>query len=151
VQGQGKLLQRLGRRLRTTGFVALYLLDQLKLHLSRLADLEYLAVHRRGTAFDYELLYDGKGDGKHLCGLLDAAELERKDGYDGERSGCNTNRAEPGRVEVGPWLADGRPARHHAQSQQPCGVQGDEDGTNAPFAPNAHPDAIDAGPVVAGN
>jgi hypothetical protein len=124
---------------------------QLKLHLSRLADLEYLAVHRRGTAFDYELLYDGKGDGRHLCGLLDAAELERKDGYDGERSGCEINRSGGGRGEVGPWSADGRPARHHAQSQWPCGVQDDGDVADAPFAPDALLDAIGAGPVVAGN
>ena len=28
---------------------------QLKLHLSRLAELEYVAIHRRGCTFDYEL------------------------------------------------------------------------------------------------
>ncbi|WP_400189915.1 toprim domain-containing protein [Massilia orientalis] len=124
---------------------------QLKLHLSRLADLEYLAVHRRGTAFDYELLYDGKGDGKHLCGLLDAAELSQKHGYDGERSGCEINRSESGRARVGPWPADGRHGHQHAQSQQSRGVRGDEDVADASFAPNAHLDAIGADPVIAGN
>jgi hypothetical protein len=124
---------------------------QLKLHLSRLVDLEYLAVHRRGTTFDYELLYDGKGDGKHLCGLLDAAELERKDGYDGERSGCEVNRSESGRAKVGPWSADGRPTSHQAQSQRPRGARDGEHVEDAPFAPNALYDAIGAGPVVAGS
>jgi hypothetical protein len=124
---------------------------QLKLHLSRLVDLEYLAVHRRGTAFDYELLYDGKGDGKHLCGLLDAAELERKDGYDGERSGCEMDRSESGRAKVGPRSADGRHARHQAQSQRPCGARNDDDVADAPFASSALPEPVGTGPVVAGN
>lgn len=124
---------------------------QLKLHLARLADLEYLAVHRRGTTFDYELLYDGKGDGKHLCGLLDAAELSQEQGYDRNRWGNETNRSESGRVKVGPWPADGRHGHQHAQGQQSCGFQDDDDVADASFAPNAHLDAIGAGPVVAGN
>ncbi len=52
---------------------------QLRLHLSRLEDLEYLLLHRggRGQSFVYELLYDGKGkDGApFLCGLIDVDEL----------------------------------------------------------------------------
>jgi hypothetical protein len=123
---------------------------QLKLHLARLADLEYLAVHRRGTTFDYELLYDGKGDGKHLCGLLDAAELSQEHAYDGDRSGYEINRSGLGRPKVGHWSADGRPAHHHAQSQQPCGMEDDENVANAPFSLNALPDPIGAGPVVVG-
>ncbi|WP_199724920.1 hypothetical protein [Noviherbaspirillum saxi] len=74
---------------------------QLKLHLGRLVDLEYLAVHRRGTTFDYELLYDGKDEGKHLCGLIDVAALGEMHGYDGERSGAMSI----GRGSVGPWSA----------------------------------------------
>lgn len=36
---------------------------QLRLHLQRLTELEYLLVHRgqRGQSFEYELLYDGAG------------------------------------------------------------------------------------------
>jgi DNA primase catalytic core len=51
---------------------------QLRLHLDRLVQLEYLLVHRgsRGQSFVYELLYDGPGDAQpHLSGLLDAAHL----------------------------------------------------------------------------
>lgn len=46
---------------------------QLKLHLSRLAELEYVLVHRaeRGQSYVYELVYDGDGNAvPHLSGLL---------------------------------------------------------------------------------
>ena len=47
---------------------------QLKLHLARLEEMEYLLVHRgkRGQSFVYELLYEGQGqDGKpFLVGLI---------------------------------------------------------------------------------
>jgi DNA primase catalytic core len=49
---------------------------QLKIHLARLAELEYVLVHRaeRGQGYVYELLYDGDGrDMPHLSGLLDVA------------------------------------------------------------------------------
>lgn len=48
---------------------------QLRVHLQRLSDMEYLTTHsgRRGKVFDYELRYDGGGqDGSvFLMGLLD--------------------------------------------------------------------------------
>jgi hypothetical protein len=51
----------------------------LKKHLDRLAELEYLLVHRgtRGQSYVYELLYDGSGyDGKSfLMGLIDVNQL----------------------------------------------------------------------------
>ena len=53
---------------------------QLRLHLDRLVDLEYVLVHRggRGQSFVYELLYDGKGkDGKPFVpGLIDVGKLK---------------------------------------------------------------------------
>ena len=81
---------------------------QLKIHLGRLAELEYLLVHRaeRGQGYVYELLYDGDGSrAPHLFGLLDAAALG---GYDGERSGSRSARSAPGRVEVGAVSVPGR-------------------------------------------
>ena len=37
---------------------------QAKVHLARLVELEYLLAHRLGgAAFDYELIYDGQGQG----------------------------------------------------------------------------------------
>jgi DNA primase len=47
---------------------------QLRVHLERLVQLEYLLTHRgmRGQSFEYELLYDGDGQqAAHLSGLLD--------------------------------------------------------------------------------
>ena len=52
---------------------------QLKLHLARLQEMEYLLVHRgeRGQSYVYELLYEGQGaDGKpFLMGLIDVEKL----------------------------------------------------------------------------
>ncbi|MFM1979578.1 MAG: hypothetical protein RLZ68_843 [Pseudomonadota bacterium] len=47
---------------------------QLRVHLERLTQLEYLLTHRgtRGQSFEYELLYDGDGQqAAHLSGLLE--------------------------------------------------------------------------------
>lgn len=47
---------------------------QLRVHLERLVQLEYLLTHRgtRGQSFEYELLYDGDGQqAVHLSGLLE--------------------------------------------------------------------------------
>jgi DNA primase len=51
---------------------------QVRVHLERLTQLEYVIVHRgaRGQTFEYELLYDGDGGGDpHLSGLLDMATM----------------------------------------------------------------------------
>jgi len=53
---------------------------QVRTHLDRLVALEYAVAHRgsRGRAFEYELLYDGKGhDGQpFVVGLIDAGTLQ---------------------------------------------------------------------------
>lgn len=55
---------------------------QLRLHLERLVDLDYLLVHRgqRGQSFVYELLFDGQADSAapQLAGLLDIAALSSR-------------------------------------------------------------------------
>ena len=52
---------------------------QLRVHLGRLVELEYVLVHRggRGQSFVYELLYDGQGqDGRaFVLGLVDVDAL----------------------------------------------------------------------------
>jgi DNA primase catalytic core len=82
---------------------------QLKVHMARLAELEYLLLHRggRGQSFVYELLYRGEGkDGsRFLPGLLDVTGLDE---YDGERSGFSAERSAPGRPSVGGWSGAGR-------------------------------------------
>jgi DNA primase len=66
---------------------------QLKVHLSRLVELEYVLTHRglRGLMHEYELRYDGVDDGRpHLMGLLDLQALDNevnRSGQDDERSG----------------------------------------------------------------
>jgi DNA primase len=85
---------------------------QLKVHLRRLVELEYLAAHRNGHGAAYELLYDGQGhDGERfLTGLIDAERLQRS-GSGGERSGS-------GRPSVGPWSAGGRGAQNGEKPSQ---------------------------------
>src|SRR6185437_11238837 len=52
---------------------------QLRVHLTRLVELEYLLVHRgmRGQSFVYELLFDGTAasEAPHLSGLIDVATI----------------------------------------------------------------------------
>jgi len=52
---------------------------QLRVHLTRLVELEYLLVHRgmRGQSFVYELLFDGTdaSEAPHLSGLIDVATI----------------------------------------------------------------------------
>ncbi len=63
---------------------------QLKTHLHRLEELEYLLVHRggRGQSIVYELMFMRPKDGGKpvLGGLIDVEKLS-KDGYDGKKSG----------------------------------------------------------------
>jgi hypothetical protein len=74
---------------------------QLKVHLARLVELEYLLTHRaeRGQGFAYELVFDGEvSTAVHLSGLIDTAGLRD---YDGQRSGAKAERSAPGRGAVG--------------------------------------------------
>jgi hypothetical protein len=90
---------------------------QLKLHLSRLAELEYLLIHRaeRGQGHVYELLYDGDGSAApHLSGLIDLAALAagsydaQRSGLQAGRSGLAADQSPAGRPQVGGQSAPGR-------------------------------------------
>lgn len=88
---------------------------QLKIHLGRLEDLEYLVVHRgtRGQGFVYELAYDGKGkDGTpFLSGLIEIGSLgydEKKSGVLAGWSGLEAKKSGPSRAEVGGLSGGGR-------------------------------------------
>jgi DNA primase len=103
---------------------------QLKLHLSRLTDLEYLIVHRVERGFVYELVYDGDGGADpHLSGLIDADTLI----YDADRSGLNRHRSGSGRPPVGVKSGDGRGHEIAGKDKQdavlPASI--DADGQNA--------------------
>jgi len=92
---------------------------QLKVHLHRLEDLEYLIVHTgggRGRRIEYELALDTRAaDGQsRLTGLKDVDQLEvppkpaencrydtKKSGQNGQKSGQNPRKSPPSRVQVG--------------------------------------------------
>jgi DNA primase len=86
---------------------------QLKVHLARLVELEYVQVHREGRGkindtrqgqFNYELQFDGDASmAVYLSGLIDVSELKAsvKSGYDANRSGQSESWSGSGRVEVG--------------------------------------------------
>ncbi len=80
---------------------------QLKVHLARLEEMEYVLAHRDGQSASYELLYEGQGqDGQpFVCGLLD---VEKLGAYDGERSAFSPERSGAGRPPVGAWSGGGR-------------------------------------------
>jgi DNA primase catalytic core len=82
---------------------------QLKVHLHRLEEMEYLLVHRggRGQSFVYELVYDGEGeDGEaFLMGLTDPDTLVHGDGSLRDRSGSGLEKSGPGRGPAGPRSA----------------------------------------------
>lgn len=68
---------------------------QVKKHLSRLEDLEYVLIHKgkRGQSFEYELLYHGEGDDqpRFLMGLIDIEKLR----YDVKKEPLSTNKEPP--------------------------------------------------------
>ena len=106
---------------------------QLKVHLNRLMELEYVIIHRggHGQQFEYELFYDGRGkEGQPvLPGLIDVSKLKqpiKTDEYDGTRSGQKatrsgqpSNRSVPGRPKVGPKSVPGRPLENSKIDLQP--------------------------------
>ena len=144
---------------------------QLKVHLARLAELEYLVVHRTKTnGFEYELVYDNVAEGGNVRfpGLADIDALAQA--YAAARSGQNSSRSEPigqrteqdapqsdtGRGAVGPGSAGSRDGETPAE---PDAVRvpddnGDECGKtpilpeNSKTAPNpcppSQPQAYDA-------
>jgi len=122
---------------------------QLKLHLHRLEELEYLLVHRggRGQSFEYELLYDCRGGGRgktggrgnrFVVGLIDAARLkdkydQKKSGQNGGWSGVNGEKSEGGRPQVAPKSGGCRVLENSANAM-PIGV----DSTTGSILPKTH-------------
>jgi hypothetical protein len=84
---------------------------QLKIHLHRLEELEYLLVHAggRGQSLVYELAYEGDAtsDRPVLAGLIDVETLETHD-YDADRSGLEAEGSGSSRAQVGGVSGGGR-------------------------------------------
>ena len=78
---------------------------QLKIHLARLEDMEYLLVHKggRGQAIVYELLYKGEGESGNnfMLGLNNIDKTTEKHHYDENKSGQNSKKSAPSRPQVG--------------------------------------------------
>jgi len=78
-------------------------LTQLRIHLARLVEAEYLLVHRgaRGLAFVYELLWQGEGLNGHqfVLGLLDSTTISNLAGSGSKVAG--SKRGDGGRVAAG--------------------------------------------------
>jgi hypothetical protein len=83
---------------------------QLKVHLHRLEEMEYLIVHRggRGQSFVYELAFARQADSSKpmLPGLIEIEKLRvvdslGKHGYDGKKSGPETGLSGSSRPQVG--------------------------------------------------
>jgi DNA primase catalytic core len=95
---------------------------QLKVHLGRLVELEYVLAHRadHGQGLVYELVYDGQGkDGRRfLSGLIDVEKLRAVHGYDAQRSGQNGERSGGGRPPVGGWSGGGRGPENSGSSSE---------------------------------
>jgi len=101
---------------------------QVKDHMRKLTELEYLLPHRggRGQSFEYELLYDGDGgDQSHLFGLLDVATLD----YDGEKEHPKTDKE--------------LPENPKEDSSSPQGATKETTGSNNKTSPQP-PDAVDS-------
>lgn len=75
---------------------------QVKIHMHKLEELEYVLVHRggRGQAFVYELLYNGEGKQGEafVIGLLDVEQL--KQGCDSKKVRPQANREPSGSLQV---------------------------------------------------
>jgi hypothetical protein len=105
---------------------------QLKLHLARLVELEYLVAHRTKTGgYEYELVYelagaDGEAGTLRFPGLADVEAL--RCAYDAARSGQNDPRSAPGRGVVGPRSVGGRAGASAAKpaSTRVAAEDGDE-------------------------
>ena len=84
---------------------------QLKTHLHRLEELEYLLVHHggRGQSFVYELVFERRDDsGKPMLpGLIEIEKLSGR-GYDTKKSGQNGQWSGSSRPQVGGMSGGGR-------------------------------------------
>jgi hypothetical protein len=89
---------------------------QLKVHLKRLEELEYLLVHRggRGQSFVYELLYEPPADAssRFLARLIDVEQLRQQ--YDGNGSAHSGQLSVESRPQVAVKSGRSRPKKKAA-------------------------------------
>jgi hypothetical protein len=114
---------------------------QVKVHLARLEELEYVLARRSadGATFLYELVYDGQGkDGTpFLAGLADPAQLHA---YDASRSGVNEGKSAPGRPQVGGVSGGGRGGEIDDSPSEAASFGGSEPNPAGKALPGASPE-----------
>ena len=85
--------------------------SQLKTHCGRLAELEYLIIHKggRGQSLVYELVFDGQNDvnNSHMMGLIDVKQL-----CDDQKSGLKSASSGPSLDQVCPKSGGGLGAKN---------------------------------------
>ncbi len=100
---------------------------QMKVHLARLAEMEFLMPHKGGPkqAFAYELLVQGEdAEGRaRLLGLIEVGTLQPSTTAECGR-GEEALRSAPGRAPVGGWSAGGRGAVAAVESNPGEGLNG---------------------------
>jgi hypothetical protein len=116
---------------------------QLKVHLARLVELEYVLVHRgrQGQGYVYELAYDGQGeDGTpFLPGLAAACAGTPTDSATAATSHVSeANFAPAGRPADGPQTPGGRTAENAPNSRESAGNLADAATTPASSRPGAN-------------
>lgn len=87
---------------------------QLRVHLERLSELEYVLAHREGAGgkFVYELLYDGDGEAlPHLSGLIDTTTMVKSRDPGSEVAGSQAQVAGRLRGDRGPVAGGSRTAK----------------------------------------
>jgi DNA-binding transcriptional ArsR family regulator len=118
--------------------------EQVRVHLERLIEMEYVLVHRggRGQSFVYELLYDGKGqDGKpFVMGLIAVETLGKSEKYEGTTSSLGGEKGElPGsyRGHTGPIPGGYRSGKSVASEgeQKSSGKEAEKSPKNAHLDP----------------
>lgn len=98
---------------------------QVKLHLDRLMEMEYVIQHRgSGRRVEYELLYDGRGrEGQPtMCGLIDLTKLSTtkpSSGSEPQSSGQTIESSALNRVTIGPSSEQLHEANHAKTNGKP--------------------------------
>jgi DNA primase catalytic core len=126
---------------------------QARIHLERLAAMEFVLVHRgqRGQSYEYELLHDqdSTASGPHLAGLIDTAALETA-ATNASSRGSDGEFARVKRPQNGPNAGGARPietaAKPHAArlASESADTDGSARATPTPRAHLSYPQPLAA-------
>jgi hypothetical protein len=122
---------------------------QLRVHLTRLHELEYLVAHRgmRGQSFEYELAFDGDTgtEAPHLVGLIGADDLAEPTTTTASSRGSAPQFAAPSRGHNGPNAGPSRasPSADKSALARLAGDEADDEPKTHILRPNGkHPSYV---------